>query len=72
MIMTMTFLIQIAVMQTGRHWYFNMIIMSLRRDYKKQKLLFFVIGIKNGFSCINIPQVPWEVLKTEAKGPGEC
>ena len=24
------------------------------------------IGIKHGFSCINIRQVPWEVLKTEA------
>ena len=39
------------------------------------------IGIKHGFSCINIRQVPWEVLKTEAEGrgfqhlpkrPGEC
>ena len=28
------------------------------------------IGIKHGFSCINIRQVPWEVLKTEAKGRG--
>ena len=28
------------------------------------------IGIKHGFSCINIRQVPWEVLKTEAEGPG--
>ena len=26
------------------------------------------IWIKHGFSCINIRQVPWEVLKTEAKG----
>ena len=25
------------------------------------------IGIKHGFSCINIRQVPWEVLKTEAE-----
>ena len=25
---------------------------------------FFIIGIKHGFSCINICQVPWEVLKT--------
>ena len=24
------------------------------------------IGIKHGFSCINIRQVSWEVLKTEA------
>ena len=30
----------------------------------------FNIGIKHGFSCINIRQVPWEVLKTEAEG--EC
>ena len=28
------------------------------------------IGIKHGFSCINICQVPWEVLKTEAEGRG--
>ena len=27
----------------------------------------FYIGIKHGFSCINISQVPWEVLKTEAE-----
>ena len=28
------------------------------------------IVIKHGFSCINIRQVPWEVLKTEAGGRG--
>ena len=28
------------------------------------------IGIKHGFSCINIHQVPREVLKTEAGGRG--
>ena len=28
------------------------------------------MGIKHGFSCINIRQVPWEVLKTEAGGRG--
>ena len=33
-------------------------------------LLEFNIGIKHGFSCINIRQVPWEVLKTEAEGRG--
>ena len=27
-----------------------------------------IIAIKHGFSCINIRQVPWEVLKTEAFG----
>ena len=26
------------------------------------------IGIKHGFSYINIRQVPWEVLKTKAEG----
>ena len=30
----------------------------------------FNIGIKHGFLCINIRQVPWEVLKTEAGGRG--
>ena len=28
------------------------------------------IGIKHGFSCMNIRQVPWEVLKTEAEDRG--
>ena len=28
----------------------------------------FNIGIKHDFSCINICQVPWEVMKTEAGG----
>ena len=28
------------------------------------------IGIEHGFTCINIRQVPWEVLKTEAEGCG--
>ena len=26
------------------------------------------IGIKHGYSCINIRQVSWKVLKTEAEG----
>ena len=30
----------------------------------------FNVGIKHGFSCIDIRQVPWEVLKTEAGGRG--
>ena len=30
----------------------------------------FLIGIKHDFSCINIRQVPREVLKTEAGGRG--
>ena len=32
--------------------------------------IFTNIGIKHDFSCINIRQVPWEVLKTEAGGRG--
>ena len=32
------------------------------------KAVWITIGIKHGFSCINIRQVPWEVLKTEAEG----
>ena len=29
-----------------------------------------IIAVEHGFSCINIRQVPWEVLKTEAEGRG--
>ena len=32
--------------------------------------LWIYIVIKHGFSCINIRQVPREVLKTEARGRG--
>ena len=32
--------------------------------------MLYVIGIKHGFSCINIRQVPWEVLITEVEGRG--
>ena len=38
--------------------------------YMPQRTFIFNIGIKHGFSCINIRQVPWEVLKTEAGGRG--
>ena len=34
------------------------------------RLHLFIIGNKHGFSCINIRQVPREVLKTEAGGRG--
>ena len=30
----------------------------------------FTLGIKHVLSCINIRQVPWVVLKTEAEGEG--
>ena len=36
----------------------------------KDQIPYVTIGIKHGFSCINIRQVPWEVLKTEAEGRG--
>ena len=35
-----------------------------------QLFQYYNIGIKHGLSCINIRQVPWEVLKTEAEGRG--
>ena len=38
--------------------------------YQKRGSLFFNIGIKHGFSCINVCQVPREMLKTEAEGRG--
>ena len=31
--------------------------------------LLIIIGIKHGFPCINVCQVPRELLKTEAEGP---
>ena len=36
----------------------------------KEQLINASIGIKHGFSCINIRQVPWDVLETEAEGQG--
>ena len=36
----------------------------------RRPLRCYIIGIKHGFLCINIRQVPWEVLKTEAGGRG--
>ena len=34
------------------------------------KSINYIIGIKHGFSCIHIRQVPREVLKTKAEGRG--
>ena len=36
--------------------------------YTEDLLKRCIIGSKHGFSCSNIRQVLWEVLKTEAKG----
>ena len=38
------------------------------RGRERKFHILIYIGIKHGFSCINIRQVPWEVLKTEAGG----
>ena len=48
----------------------NLVISNSARFYVQLKslTLYCNIGIKHGFSCINIRQVPWEVLKTEAEG----
>ena len=48
----------------GKDWIALFRLPSFRYRY------FDNIGIKHGFSCINIRQVPWEVLKTEAEGRG--
>ena len=42
----------------------------LQSCYKQPKWEKFTIGIKHGFSFINIRQVPWEVLKIEAECRG--
>ena len=39
-------------------------------SFGRSYLCFFNMGIKHGFSCVNIRQVSWEVLKTEAEGRG--
>ena len=46
----------------------------MNTKYRSTELIchfdFYIIGIKHGFSCINVRQVPREVLKTEAGGRG--
>ena len=42
--------------------------MEVKESHKTYIALYPNIGIKHGFSSINIRQVPWEVLKTEARG----
>ena len=46
------------------------IIIQINWSIINHPIKYYTIGIKHGFSCINICQVPWEVLKTEAKGLG--
>ena len=53
---------------TSRYWQSTFLpwLCEVQRGLVKEEN----IGIKHGFSCINIRQVPWEVLKTEAEGHG--
>ena len=46
------------------------VVMVMHVQHKIRNIHIINIGIKHGFSCINIRQVPWEVLKTEAEGRG--
>ena len=43
---------------------------SLQYLYWSRPVCSDTIGIKHDYSCINIRQVPWEVLKTEAEDCG--
>ena len=50
---------------------FQFIILSNNQDeIQKESQSYNILGIKHGFSCINIRQVPGEVWKTEAGGRG--
>ena len=40
----------------------------MRLRYMNECRIFHNTGIKHGFSCINVCQVPREVLETEAEG----
>ena len=46
------------------------ILWPLHQDFSDSGPMWNNIGIKHGFSCINVCQVPREVLKTEAEGLG--
>ena len=48
----------------------NKIMQKITRNVANVFSFYAIIAIEHGFSCINILQVPWEVLKTEAEGRG--
>ena len=48
----------------------NKIVQEITRKVANVLSFYAIIAIKHGFSCINIRQVPWEVLKTAAFGLG--
>ena len=43
------------------------IVQEITRNVAKVFSFYAIIAIEHGFSCINIRQIPWEVLKTEAE-----
>ena len=46
----------------------NKIVQEITRNVANVFSFYAIIVIEHGFSCINLRQVPWEVLKTEAEG----
>ena len=48
----------------------NKKVQELTRNVANGFSVYAIIAIEHGFSCINIRQVPWEVLKTAAFGLG--
>ena len=54
---------------TGKFWSLNKIFTSLGQPSSTHSIV-LNIGIKQGFPCINVCQVPREMLKTEAEGRG--
>ena len=48
----------------------NKIVQEITRNVANVFSFYAIIAIEHGFSCINIRQVPWEVLKTPTSGQG--
>ena len=48
----------------------NKIVQEIMRKWANVFSFYAIIAIEHGFQCINIHQVPWEVLKTASFGLG--
>ena len=48
----------------------NKIVQEITRNVANVFSFYTIIAIEHDFQCINIRQVPWEVLKTAAFGLG--
>ena len=48
----------------------NKIVQEITPNVANIFIFYAIIAIEHGFQCINIRQVPWEVLKTAAFGLG--